>query len=376
MIKLSMKKRFLLAGVAIVLVFAFSIMVESDPTLELGLVLAFTIGVLTLLGRSVIKTINTITESLQSGSPLSECLSEEGEAKALTLAVEERFEQVDVMVKRISGQTELLEASCEIIDALTSNMDQSAQMQREGMDKVNSDVAGMAQSIESESIQVASAAMAAQEARTESEMGNQIVAETIQGVESLATEVSEASHVINLLGEDSKNIGSVLDVIRGIAEQTNLLALNAAIEAARAGESGRGFAVVADEVRTLASRTQQSTEEIQHTIEKLQTEAQLAVDRIERGHEQAQQTVLQAAKAGDALASITTSVNAISDIHETIHGATNEQSVFVKSVMSNVEIVNEQAVDTASRAEKAAEAAHQLADLAVELKASITSVKP
>ena len=187
--------------------------------------------------------------------------------------------------------------------------------------------------------------------------------------------MSATSEVISQLGEDSKEIGSVLDVIRGIAEQTNLLALNAAIEAARAGESGRGFAVVADEVRTLASRTQQSTEEIQSTIEKLQHGAQQAVQCIERGNEQAQQVVEQATQAGDALSAIETSVNAISEINQTIHGATDEQTVFVKSVVGHVEIVNSQAVDTAGRATKAAEAAHQLAELADSLKSVVGNAK-
>ncbi len=108
-----------------------------------------------------------------------------------------------------------------------------------------------------------------------------------QTIEQLATEVDLAAQVINQLQQDSASIGGILDVFRGIADQTNLLALNAAIEAARAGEQGRGFAVVADEVRTLATRTQESTSEIQTMIEALQTGAGKAVTVMDTGKSKA-----------------------------------------------------------------------------------------
>ncbi len=117
------------------------------------------------------------------------------------------------------------------------------------------------------------AGQAAEAANNAASNGNIVVDETISIINHLATDVEQGASAVNQLREDSQNVGSVLDVIRGIAEQTNLLALNAAIEAARAGEQGRGFAVVADEVRTLASRTQESTQEIQVMIESLHSPA-------------------------------------------------------------------------------------------------------
>ena len=114
------------------------------------------------------------------------------------------------------------------------------------------------------------AADAARHADGSARHGHQIVADAIQCMSGLSSQIQNTAAMITQLADDSRNISSVMDAIRGIAEQTNLLALNAAIEAARAGDQGRGFAVVADEVRTLAQRTQRSTEEIGKTIVKLQ----------------------------------------------------------------------------------------------------------
>src|SRR5690606_12947402 len=121
-------------------------------------------------------------------------------------------------------------------------------------------------------------------AGTQSARGHQTADSTSAMMTTLATDITRASQAVSELNENSKTIGSVLEVIRGVADQTNLLALNAAIEAARAGEQGRGFAVVADEVRTLASRTQRSTDEIQGMISLLQSGTTKAVDSMEGSH--------------------------------------------------------------------------------------------
>ncbi|WP_455208983.1 methyl-accepting chemotaxis protein [Kaarinaea lacus] len=185
------------------------------------------------------------------------------------------------------------------------------------------------------------AANTAQNADEAASNGKQVVAQTVESINTLAQEVENTAGVVTTLQANSENIGSVLDVIRSVADQTNLLALNAAIEAARAGEQGRGFAVVADEVRTLASRTQESTEEIQQIILQLQNDSAQAVKAMEKGRAQANSSVAQAAKAGDSLEEITTAVSTIRDMNSQIASAAEEQTARSEEVKRNVEKINE-----------------------------------
>jgi methyl-accepting chemotaxis protein len=196
-----------------------------------------------------------------------------------------------------------------------------------------------------------------------------------QTIGLLANEVEEASQVINKLQQDSASIGGILDVIRGIAEQTNLLALNAAIEAARAGEQGRGFAVVADEVRTLASRTQESTQEIQNMIEVLQSGAQRAVGVMDAGKKQAANCVEQSEEAEKALQTITQSVHEAFDRSTQIASAAEEQSVVAHEISENLESIVAIAEQTTAGAQQTAQSSNEVAKLAEELQQSVQEFK-
>ena len=215
---------------------------------------------------------------------------------------------------------------------------------------------------------ISHAANAAQNASTETATGKKVVNETIDQVQELAHQIDTATSIIHQLEEDTKEISTVLDVIKGIADQTNLLALNAAIEAARAGEQGRGFAVVADEVRTLASRTQQSTDEINQMIEKLQSGSRKAVDTTNNIKDRMLNTVKQAGLAGSSLESISTAVEQISEMSLQIASAAEEQSAVAEEVNQNIIRISDMANSSAQSAEHSATTSNELDGLAEQLR--------
>lgn len=191
----------------------------------------------------------------------------------------------------------------------------------------------------------------AQQADSAVDAGAQVVSRTTESIERLVVDMDDAVQTISELAGFSNNIESILTVITAISEQTNLLALNAAIEAARAGDAGRGFAVVADEVRALASRTQQSTEEIQRTIGQLQTGVRKAEQTISLSREMASQTNRSASEADQALSVIRDSIRQISDMTTHIATAAEQQSCTSEEInrnTTNIRDISQQVSDSAS----------------------------
>jgi methyl-accepting chemotaxis protein len=177
---------------------------------------------------------------------------------------------------------------------------------------------------------------AADKASEYAEHVSNIIQASISSIDELSNHLNDATKVVSSLENDVAGIVSVLDVIRGIAEQTNLLALNAAIEAARAGEQGRGFAVVADEVRALASRTQQSTAQIQATIESLQSGAKSAVKVMVDSQHRSKSAVEHAQTSGESIKSILASTEQINGMALQIASAVEEQSTVAADLSHNI----------------------------------------
>ena len=270
------------------------------------------------------------------------------------------IDKIHKTVGQFANTADEVVKAVEDLDRVTSNVSQGASRQQQETESIASAVSEMSSTSASVNSSASSAANQTTEADTAAKSGKQIVNQTIEGIHLLSSDVSSAAKVIEDLAQQADNIGTVLDVIRGIAEQTNLLALNAAIEAARAGEQGRGFAVVADEVRTLASRTQESTEEIQAMIENLQSGTRNAVAVMDKSQGQVQKTVDMAATAGQSLDSIVSAMDEINVLNNQIAHAASEQQQTADAVAQNVMTVQTVAEDTASSSTTAKQSSDQL----------------
>lgn len=215
----------------------------------------------------------------------------------------------------------------------------------------------------------------AQETANTAKSGQEIMTQTVDGMQKISQAVVEAANIIMTLGRSSDQIGQIVRVIEDIADQTNLLALNAAIEAARAGEQGRGFAVVADEVRKLAERTTKATKEIGDMIRQIQQDTKSAVASMDQGTNQVEKGVELANTTGQALSNIQSMINSTAEMIHQIANAAEEQSNATRQIAGDLEAMTQMTRQTTSGIAKSASACHDLRSLAGDLQKTIETFK-
>jgi len=313
-------------------------LVRNIIVAALGLVAAIFLAV--IVTRSISKPLGRINKGLSqlSKGDLSTKLPQEGndEFSALSAKVNSLTDSLRELVGNILEQEKRLiditKESVELGNKSLSEVDK----QREQVTVTSTNTKHVQEKSRSNLAQINEAMDALRDITKQSTDIGQLVQKSSQQVGNQAKQAESSAQIINRLDDNSRNIGSILDVIKTIAEQTNLLALNAAIEAARAGEQGRGFAVVADEVRTLANRTHDSTEEIEQMIGNLQKDAAQAVEAINAGREQAQAGVEITQQVSQQVESIREIIERLSDINEHIVADTEQQDVLLGDVAKSL----------------------------------------
>ncbi len=272
------------------------------------------------------------------------------------------------LIERVGQTVGEVERQASRVEQVSGQSNQTVSEQRGQIEQIATAMNQMSATAQEVATSAAAAVGSAQSVNQETRSGGRLIEAQVAGIERLASEIEQSVGAINQLASDSQAIGQVLDVIKGVAEQTNLLALNAAIEAARAGEQGRGFAVVADEVRNLARRTQQSTEEIEAMIARLQGGVGAAVKTMHASHALAEETVGQSAQVQQALENILGAVGIIVDQNQQIATAAEEQTAVAHDIDCNIVAINEAGQRTAEGAGHTEQASHELSALVAQLQ--------
>ncbi|WMC11195.1 methyl-accepting chemotaxis protein [Oceanimonas pelagia] len=349
-------------------IIAFS---NTAMTAAIALALGLMVTLALLFSRSLLLPIRKAVEvsSTIAAGNLTSCFSDDArdEAGDMIRALAGMQQRLKQTIAEINDSSSRLAATAEELSVVTDQSTRTQQQQSDELEQAATAVNEMTSAVEEVARNAAATSHNSDVADDKARIGRDKVTHTINTVAELEQEMTHTRAGVESLATRVRDIGTVLDVIRGIAEQTNLLALNAAIEAARAGESGRGFAVVADEVRALAHRTQESTREIEAMMNAIQNETNDTVNAIQVSTERSAQTRQVAQEAGEALQLIAEAIMQINEQNQTIASAAEEQASVSREVDRNLVNIRDLSVQTSAGANQTSASSNDLARLAEQL---------
>ncbi|KDM91683.1 methyl-accepting chemotaxis protein [Photobacterium galatheae] len=319
--------------------------------------------------RSRVSTLQETIQTAEKNMSLSTRIDLGGndELTAISDTLNNFFAKIHHSVEEVAQSSRNLATTAQSVATTAQTTQNNCVTQRDRTIQVATAINELGATVNEIANNAAQAAHIAKEATTQAQDGTQVVEHAREKMNELSSDLGDTTGVIEALASQVTDISVILDTIRSISEQTNLLALNAAIEAARAGEQGRGFAVVADEVRNLASRSANSTEEIQDVINRLQSESTRAVEAISQGREQGATVADNANQATESLVQIVSYIDQISSQNIQVATATEEQSSVVQEINRNIEDINHLTAETADIANQLNVSSDQLQDLSDQM---------
>lgn len=336
----------------------------------LALLCALTLGI--VITRMIVGPIREAVSSAQrvAKRDLTQPIqsSRHDEAGQLLHALGAMQHSLKDTVQQMASASGQLASAAEELHAVTEETSKGQVRQHDEVQQAATAVNEMTAAVEEVARNAASTSTASQQTSREAQQGREQVQQAAQAMAVMTSEITDSTHKVQTLESQVREIGKVLEVIRGIAEQTNLLALNAAIEAARAGEQGRGFAVVADEVRALAHRTQGSTGEIERMMSAVRDSAEEAVNAMHKSQSLADRTQERANQAGEALDRIAIGVAQIEERNLVIASAAEEQAQVAREVDRNLVNIQDLSTQTATGAQQTAASSQELSRLATSFQ--------
>ena len=324
--------------------------------------------------NAILRLLDELAD-LADGDLTTEATVTEDFTGAIADSINFAIDQMRVLVKAIRDTALQVASSAQETQGTAMQLAESSEHQAQEIAGASAAVNEMAVSIDQVSSNAAESTSVAERSVTIAKKGAEVVQNTIHGMDTIREQIQETSKRIKRLGESSQEIGDIVSLINDIADQTNILSLNAAIQASMAGDAGRGFAVVADEVQRLAERSSAATKQIEALVKTTQTDTNEAVISMEHTTAEVVRGARLAQDAGVALEEIETVSMSLADLIQNISNASRQQSLSAGHISNTMNVIQEITSQTSSGTTATAKSIGNLAEMASQLRASVSGFK-